>query len=117
MIYLVQKSFPKWAKVLPEIKRVQQAQYNLNAYLQELIPMNVDPVNESAGFNFNLYFEHILSKFGLLDLVNDPSTTDPVKVAVTFDGNLISHFLGHVTGGFKLVDKQCIDPKTGLPLG
>ncbi len=49
----MQKSFPKWAKVLPEIKRVQQAQYNLNGYLQELIPMNVDPVNESAGFNFN----------------------------------------------------------------
>ena len=57
-----------------------------------------------------------MSKFGLLHLVNDPSTTDPVKVAVTFDGNLISHFLGHMTGGFKLVDKQCIDPKTGLPL-
>jgi hypothetical protein len=112
----VQKSFPKWAKVLPEIKRVQQAQYNLNAYLQELIPMNVDPVNESAGFNFNLYFEHILSKFGLLDLVNDPSTTDPVKVAVTFDGGSISHFPSHMTGGFKLVDKCCIDPKTGLPL-
>jgi len=27
--------------------------------------MNVDPVNESAGFNFNLYLEHILSKFCL----------------------------------------------------
>jgi len=37
----------------------------------------------------------------------------PVKVAVTFDGGSVSRFLGHVTGGFKLVDRRCIDPKTG----
>jgi hypothetical protein len=55
----------------------------------------------------------MLSKFGLLDLVNDPTNTDPVKVAVTFDGGKISRFLGHVTEGFKLVDRRCINPKTG----
>lgn len=37
----------------------------------------------------------------------------PVKVAVTFDGGSVSRFLGHVTGGFKLVDGRYIDPKTG----
>ncbi len=59
-----------------------------------------------------------MSKFGLLAIINDPSITDPVKVAVTFDGGSISRFLGHVTGGFKLVDKRCADPKTGeLPFG
>ncbi len=95
---------------------MQRAQKNLNAHLQDVIPMTVDAVNESGGFDFKLYLEHTLSKFGLLELVNDPSTTDPVKIAVTFDGGLISRFLGHVTGGFKLVDKRCVDPKTGLPL-
>jgi hypothetical protein len=55
----------------------------------------------------------MLKKFGLLDLINDPNRTEPVQVAVTFDGGKVSRFLGHVTGGFKLVDKQCIDPKYG----
>jgi len=37
-----------------------------------------------------------LEKYGLLDIVNNADTTDPVKVAVTFDGGSISRFLGHV---------------------
>jgi hypothetical protein len=105
VIYSVQKTFPKWAKVLPEIKQLQRAQKSLNAHLQDVIPIIIDNVKESAGFEFKLYLEHILSKFGLLDFVNDPSTVEPVKLAVTFDGGSISRFLGHVTGGFKLVDK------------
>jgi hypothetical protein len=109
----VQKTFPKWAKVLPEIKQLQRAQKSLNAHLQEKIPIIIDNIKESAGFDFKLYLEHILSKFSLLYLVKDPSTLEPVKLAVTFDGGSISRFLGHVTGGFKLVDKRCIDPKTG----
>jgi hypothetical protein len=31
---------------------------------------------------------------------------------VTFDGGAISRFVGHVTGGYKLVDKRCRNPKT-----
>jgi len=34
-------------------------------------------------------------------------------VSVTFDGSKVSRFLGHVTGGFKLVDQCCINPKSG----
>ena len=32
---------------------------------------------------------------------------------MTFDGDKIRRFLGHVTGGFKLVDKCCVNPITG----
>jgi hypothetical protein len=53
---------------------------------------------------------YLLQKFGFLDLINDPSTTEPVQIAVTFDGGKVSRFLGHVSGGFKLVDKRCINP-------
>ena len=98
-MYSVQRNFPKWAKVLPEIKHIQRAQYR-----------------ETGSFSYREYTDYILSQFGLLDVVNDPSTTDPVKVAVSFDGGSISRFLGHVTAGFKLVDKRCINPKTGEPL-
>jgi hypothetical protein len=37
---------------------------------------------------------------------------ESVQLAVTFDGGKVSRFLGHVTGGYKLVDKLCTDPKT-----
>ncbi len=47
-----------------------------------------------------------------MEIINDPSTTDPVVVAVTVDGGKISRFFSHVTGGFKQVDKQWVDPTT-----
>jgi hypothetical protein len=34
----------------------------------------------------------MLKKFGLLDLINDPNRTEPVQVAVTFDGGKVSRF-------------------------
>jgi hypothetical protein len=103
-MYSVQKNFPKWAKVLPEIKQVQKAQKRLNEHLQNVLPIAIDDNRESGMFDYNLHLEHILSKFGLMDLINDPNNNKPVKVAVTFDGGSVSRFLGHVTGGFKLVD-------------
>ena len=112
-IYSVQKQFPKWAKVLPEIKQLHKAQKNLNVHLHGRIPISYEPDRETGKFEYKPYLEFLLSKFGQLDIVNNPSTTDPVKVAVTFDGGKISCFLGYVTGGFKLVDKHCINPKTG----
>jgi hypothetical protein len=57
--------------------------------------------------------EYLLDKYGLLDIINDPNTSEPIQLAVTFDGGKVSRFLGHVTGGCKLVDKCCIDPKSG----
>jgi len=75
--------------------------------------MAIDDNRESGMFDYNLHLEHILSKVGLMDLINDPNNNKPVKVAVTFDGGSVSRFLGHVTGGFKLVDGRYIDPKTG----
>jgi len=112
-IYSVQKQFPKWAKVLPEIKQLHHAQKNLNSHFHDRFPISYEPHCETGKFEYKPYLEFMLSKFGLLNLVNNPSTTDPVKVAVTFDGGKISCFLGHVTGGFKLVDKRCVNPKTG----
>ncbi len=112
----MQRQFPKWAKVLPEIKRIQRAQYSLNSYLNEIIPIHIEPNRETGRFHYRAYLDYLLSKFGLLDIIDDTSTTEPVKVAVTFDGGSVSRFLGHVTGGYKLVDKRCIDPKTGLLL-
>jgi hypothetical protein len=58
------------------------------------------------------FTDFILTKFGLLKIIDDTSTTEPVVVAVTFDGGSISQFVGHVTGGYKLVDKRCVNPKT-----
>jgi len=55
----------------------------------------------------------MLQKNGLLDIIDDPNTTNPVIVAVTFDGGKISRFFSHVTGGFKQVDPRCKDPKKG----
>jgi len=48
----------------------------------------------------------LLNKFGVLEITNDEITMEPVRVAVTFDGGSVSRFLGHVTGGFKLVDRR-----------
>jgi hypothetical protein len=45
----------------------------------------------------------MLQKNGLLEIVDDVNTTNPVIVAVTFDGGKISRFFSHVTGGFKQV--------------
>jgi hypothetical protein len=56
----------------------------------------------------------MLAKNGLLNMEDDETTTDPVIVAVTFDGRKISRFFSHVTGGFKLVDHHCKDPKKVL---
>jgi len=99
--------------VLPEVKQIRKAQKRLNASLNERIPILYEPDRETGKFEYHQYLEYILSKFGLLDIINDPNTRDPVKVSVTFDGGKISRFLGHVTGGFKLVDPRCIDPKSG----
>jgi hypothetical protein len=66
-----------------------------------------------ATLGSRIVTEYLLSKFGLLDLINDRNRTEAVQVAVTFDGGKVSRFFGHVTGGFKLVDKHCTDPKSG----
>jgi len=67
---------------------------------------------ETGGFDYRSYTEFLLDKYGLLDVINNVETTEPIRVAVTFDGGSISQFLGHVTGGFKLVDRRCKNPKT-----
>ena len=104
----MQKSFPKWAKVLPEVKQIQKA--------NDVLPIHIEPDCETGRFDYRSFADHLLSKYGLLDIIDDPSTTESVKVAVTFDGAKISRFLSHVTGGFKLVDWGCINPRTGLLL-
>jgi hypothetical protein len=112
-LYSVQKSLPKWAKVLPEVKHIQRAQYRLNNHLNNLIPMQLEPERESGKFSYWEYTYYLLQQFGLSDLINNPNLDRPVIVAVTFDGGSLSRFLGHVTGGYKLVDPRTRNPKTG----
>ena len=99
--------------MLPEVKSIQRAQHALNCCLAEKIPIHLMQDRETGFFDYRCYTDYILEKFGLLDIIDNPATTDPVMVAVTFDGGSVSRFLGHVTGGFKLVDKRCQNPKTG----
>jgi hypothetical protein len=114
--YSVQCSFPKWAKVLPTIKSVQKVQYTLDRHLKERFPIRMEVGRETGLFKYGPYTEYMLEKFGLLDLINDPNTIVPVKVAVTFDGGSVSHFLGHVMGSYKVVDKRAKHPLTKEPL-
>jgi hypothetical protein len=99
--------------VLPEIKQLHRAQRNLNSHLMDIIPFQIEPDRETGRFDYRSYLDYLLSKYGLLEIIFDENTDDPVQVAVTFDGGSVSRFLGHVTGGFKLVDKRCINPITG----
>ncbi len=109
----MQRNIPKWAKVLPEIKQLRGAQRRLNNHLNNIIPFHIEPDRETGKFEYRSYLEYLLSQYGLLGIVNDPNTVESVQLAVTFDGGKVSRFLGHVTGGYKLVDKRCVDPKTG----
>jgi hypothetical protein len=81
--------------------------------LNETIPIVVENGRESASFNYRAFTDYVLSRFGLLDIIRDETTTEPVVVAVTFDGGSLSKFLSHVTGGYKLVDPRCVNPQTG----
>ncbi len=112
----MQKSFPKWAKVLPEIKSIQKAQYRLDVHLQGALPLHLEAGKETGYFQYRPYIEYLLHKFSLLKISNNITTTEPVRVAVTFDGGSVSHFLGHVTGGLKLVDSRSTNPRTKDPL-
>jgi hypothetical protein len=96
--------------VLPEIKSIQKAQYRLDSHLEDSLPIKLEAGRETGYFEYCQYTELILEKYGLLEIVNNPNTTDPVKVAGTFDGGSISRFLGHITGGYKLVDKRAKHP-------
>jgi hypothetical protein len=96
--------------VLPEIKSIQKAQYRLDSHLEDSLPIKLEAGRETGYFEYCQYTELILEKYGLLEIVNNPNTTDPVKVTGTFDGGSVSRFLGHVTGGYKLVDKRAKHP-------
>jgi hypothetical protein len=91
---------------------VQKAQYKLDSHLQDIIPLHLEVGRDTGYFQYCSYLDYILNKFGLLEIIDNPSTTDPVKVGVTFDGGSVSRFLGHVTGGFKLVDSRAKHPVT-----
>jgi len=97
ILYSVQKGFPKWARILPEVKNIQRAEYKLNNQLNEIIPIIEENGRESAKFEYRAYLDYLLSKFGLLNIVQDNATDVPVVVAVTFDGGAISKFVSHVT--------------------
>ncbi len=89
-----------------------KAQYQLDVHLQGSLPLHLEAGKETGYFQYGPYIEYLLHKFGLLEFINDAATTEPVWVAVTFDGGSVSHFLGHVTGGLKLVDSRSKHPRT-----
>jgi hypothetical protein len=97
---------------LPEIKSVQKAQYQLDYHLQGALPLHFKAGRETGYFQYHPYVEYFWHKFGLLEINNYAATAEPVRVAVTFDGGSISHFLGYVTGGFNLVDSRSKHPRT-----
>ncbi len=101
---------------MPEIKSVQKAQYQLDYHLQGSLPLHLEAGKETGYFQYRPNIEYLLHKFGLLEFINDAATTEPVRVAVTFDGGSVSHFLGHITGGLKLVDSRSKHPRTKDPL-
>ncbi len=72
--------------------------------MQETIPLHLEVGRETGKVECRPYLDYFLNMFGLSVIINDETTMEPVRVAVTFDGGSISRFLGHVTGGFKLVD-------------
>jgi hypothetical protein len=78
--------------------------------------LQLEAGRDTGYSQYRPYLEYLLHKFGLLEIINDEATTEPVRVAVTFDGRTVSHFLGHITGGFKLVDSRSKHPKTKDPL-
>jgi hypothetical protein len=59
---------------------------------------------ETGWFQYCQFLEYMLEKNGLLPIIDDPYTTNPVIVVVTFDGGKNSCFFSHVTSGFKQVD-------------
>jgi len=48
---------------------------------------------ETGGFDYRSYTEFLLDKYGLLDVVNNVETTEPIRVAVTFDGGRSVDFM------------------------
>jgi hypothetical protein len=82
-----------WAKVLPEVKQIQKSQKLLNGHLRDVLPNHIEPDHETERFDYRRFTEHTLSKYGLLDIIDDPNTTEPVQVAITFDGAKISRYL------------------------
>jgi hypothetical protein len=112
----VQHDFLKWAKVLPKIKSIQKAQFALDSHLEETIPLHLKVGRETGNFEYCSYTDYVLKSYGMLQIIDNPDTTEPIRVAVRFDGGSVSRFLGLVTGGFQLVDSRCIYPKTQEPL-
>jgi hypothetical protein len=71
--------------------------------------MQLKSERESGKFSYLEYTDYLLQQFGLSELINNPNLDRPVKVTVIFDGGSLCRFLGHFTGGYKLVD-----PSLGL---
>jgi hypothetical protein len=60
--------------------------------MDNIIPIKYEADQETGAFEYRLFTDYILSKFGLLKIIDEPSTTEPVLVALTFDGGCISRF-------------------------
>ncbi len=55
-----------------------------------------------------------MKSYGLVEEI--ATTTGGVELVWTLDGAKLTKKSGHVTGGFKLVDRRSIDPLSGCPM-
>lgn len=46
--------------------------------MEDIIPIKYEADRETGSFDYRQFTDYILSKFGLLDIVDDPNTTNPV---------------------------------------
>ncbi|MFO0447017.1 MAG: hypothetical protein ACK51L_05025 [bacterium] len=60
--------------------------------MQDKIPIEYSPDRETGRFEYRRFLDYMLARNGLLGLVDDVNNTNPVVVAVTFDGGKISRF-------------------------
>ncbi len=90
--------------MLPEIKSIQKAQYALDSHLEETIPLHLEVGRETGYFEYRSYTDYVLKSYGMLHIIDNPDTTEPIRVAVTFDGGSVSRFLGQVASSLWIVD-------------
>ena len=74
--------------------------------------------NHGPVFSFEFYnlIRLVIKSFGLQDYACTGSTAKPVMLTYTLDGAQLTNELGHLTGGFKIVDPRAIDPLSGIAI-
>ena len=70
----------------------------------------------SYAFDCATYLRLIVKCQGMTDIAKTGSTEEPMMLAVTLDGALLTALLGHVSAGLKDIDPHITCPLNGLPI-